>query len=244
MIKGLVIAMGICFLVSSGWAGEQVPLSGRKAKESYSLGYEFGKNLTKQEIEIDADIILRAVSEALAGKDPALSQEEIKSTLQLLRQRLTALRDRRALELADKTREEGKAFLASNKMKEGVITLPSGLQYKVLREGNGPRPAPDGMVKVNYRGTLIDGTEFDSSYRLDEPPTIAVSGVIKAWTEALPLMKTGSKWQLVVPPELAYGERRHGRIPANTVLIFELEVLSIPDRLMPAKPLPGTGSEK
>ena len=134
----------------------------------------------------------------------------------------------RLKQLAEKNKKEGAEFLAANKAKEGVKTLPSGLQYKVLAEGNGTQPKPTDQVTVNYRGTFLDGTEFDSSYKRGEPVTFPVNGVIKAWSEALPLMKTGAKWQLFVPAELAYGEKGAGRaISPNSTLIFEVELVGI-----------------
>ncbi len=207
MKKFAVMALGMCFLISSGWAGETAPPMDQKAKDSYSLGYAFARNLKLQEIEVDADLVMAAVRDALAGKDPAIAQEEINYSLQQLREKAMVLQERRFRELAAKNLEEGKSFLAANKTKEGVVTLPSGAQYKILREGTGPHPQATDTVKVNYRGALVNGTEFDSSYSKGEPPAIAVNGVIKGWAEVLPLMKTGAKWQVFVPPDLAYGER-------------------------------------
>jgi FKBP-type peptidyl-prolyl cis-trans isomerase FklB len=208
-------------------AEEKTPLNEQKAKESYSLGYDFGDNLKRQGIEIDVDVLISAVTDGLEGKKPALNPEEIRDTLLQLRKKLMVLQDRRYRELAAKNLKEGRAFLEANKTKEGVHTLPSGLQYKVLREGDGPIPKATDTVTINYRGTLTDGKEFDSSYVRGKPMTVHVFGVIDGWTEALQLMKVGSKWQLFIPPDLAYGDRQYNRIQPNSTLIFEIELLSI-----------------
>ncbi len=221
------IFLGATLLLPVCWAEEQVPAGDQKAKDSYSLGYEFGGNLKRQGVEIDVDVLLSAVREGLEGKKPVLSPEEIRGTLLQLRKKLMVLQDQRFREFAAKNLEEGKTFLEANKTKEGVKTLPSGLQYKVLQEGNGPIPKLSDSVTLHYRGTLIDGNEFDSSYRRGEPTVLNLIGVIKGWQEALQLMKTGSKWQLFVPTYLAYGQRQFGRIPPNSTLIFGLELLSI-----------------
>jgi FKBP-type peptidyl-prolyl cis-trans isomerase FklB len=148
----------------------------------------------------------------------------------------------------DANKKEGDAFLAANKTKEGVVTLPSGLQYKILKEGNGPKPTASDSVVCNYKGTLINGTEFDSSYKRGEPATFPVTGVIKGWTEALQLMPVGSKWQLFIPPDLAYGPRGTpgGPIGPNATLIFEVELISIKDKNPPPDkvPAPGAAPEK
>ena len=157
-----------------------------------------------------------------------MSQEEIRATISELQKRVTAERQKELKEKGAKNLEESKKFLAENQKKEGIKTLPSGLQYKVLTEGTGKTPKETDNVTVNYKGTLIDGTEFDSSYKKGQPATFQVNGVIKGWTEALQLMKEGSKWQLFIPPELAYGERGAGpTILPNSTLIFEVELLTV-----------------
>ncbi len=132
--------------------------------------------------------------------------------------------------LSGKNKEAGDAFFAENLKKEGVVTLPSGLQYKILRQGDGKKPTLEDVVVCNYRGTLLDGTEFDSSYKRNEPATMPVKGLIKGWSEALQLMSVGSKWQLFIPPQLAYGERVVGGIAPNAMLVFEVELISIQDK--------------
>ncbi len=199
----------------------------QRSKESYSLGFEFGNNLKRFGVEIDAAILFSAIKDGLEGKSPALTPDQIKKTILEQRKRLLVLQNIRAKEYAAKNLEESKTFLSANKNKEGVITLSSGLQYKVLRDGDGPSPAETDTVTVNYRGTLMDGTEFDNSQKGDEPAVLPMAGIIKGWSEALQLMKTGSKWQLFIPPELAYGPRQLEKIPPNSVLIFDIELVKV-----------------
>ncbi len=227
MRKMFVIILSVGLLSPTCWGGEQKPLPDQKSRESYVLGYEFGGNLKNQKVEVDINILFSAIKDGLEGTNPALSPEEVRNAMQQLQRKLMVAQNLHREESVAKNMEVGKAFLAANKTNEGVKALPSGLQYKVLHEGTGPIPQAADRVKVHYRGTLINGTEFDSSYNRAEPATVKVTGVIRGWTEALQLMKTGSKWQLFVPAELAYGARQFGRIPPNSTLIFELELLDL-----------------
>jgi FKBP-type peptidyl-prolyl cis-trans isomerase FklB len=238
------IFLVVIWLAPLCWAEEQIPLKEQKARDSYSLGYDFGNNLKRQGVDVNPDVLLSAVREGLEGKKPALSPEEIRDTLLQLRKKLMVLQDRRYRELSTKNLEEGRAFLEANKIKEGVRTLPSGLQYKVLREGEGPIPKATNTVTINYRGTLIDGKEFDSSYAHGKPLTAHVFGVIDGWTEALQLMKVGSKWQIFVPPDLAYGDRQYNLIQPNSTLIFELELISIENSSASEKSEPASTTEE
>jgi len=205
-----------------------VTLKDEKDKVSYALGLNMGGNLRSQSIEVDPNIVLQGLKDALAGGKTLLTEEEARATLMQLQTGLRAKQEEKMKQSADANKKEGEAFLASNKSKEGVVTLPSGLQYKVLTEGTGPKPAVSDTVVCNYRGTLINGTEFDSSYKRGQPATFPVNRVIKGWTEALQLMPVGSKWQLFIPSELAYGERgAGGDIGPNATLIFEVEIISI-----------------
>lgn len=224
-------------------AAEQTPPRDQKARESYALGYEFGSNLKNNEVDVDENILLSAIRDALKGANPAVDSKEIIETLKLLRQKILVKLNLRREEIAVKNKEEGKAFLAMNKTKEGVRTFPSGLQYKVLNEGKGSSPQATDKVMVNYRGTMINGAEFDSSYSRGEPVTVNVNGVIRGWSEALQHMKPGSKWQLFVPAELAYGERSYNSIPPNSVLVFELELLSVEKNTGSAGTGPQTAKE-
>ena len=224
----LTVILSIAFLFSVCHAQEKLELKDQKAKESYSLGYQFGHNLKAQGVDLDLDVYASGMKDALGGKEPQMSQEDIRAAITGLQQRLQAAQQKQLKEMADKNVEESKKFLAEDQKKEGIKTLPSGLQYKVLTEGFGKMPKAEDTVTVNYKGTLIDGTEFDNSYKRGQPATFKVNGVIKGWTEAMQLMKEGSKWQLFIPPDLAYGERGAGRtIPPGSTLIFEVELISV-----------------
>jgi FKBP-type peptidyl-prolyl cis-trans isomerase FklB len=220
-----ILSIGLLF--SNCFAGEKLELKDQKDKESYSLGYQFGQGAKSQGLDINVDIYASGIRDALGGKNPPLSQEEMKKTLSDFQQRIMAARQKELKEMSAKNLAAGKAFLEENKKKEGVKTLPSGLQYKVLAEGSGKTPKAADNVTVNYKGTLINGAEFDNSYKRGQPATFKVNGVIKGWTEALQLMKEGSKWQLFIPPELGYGERGAGPVPPNSTLIFEVELISV-----------------
>ena len=228
-MKYLIITiLSIAFLSGVCYADEKFELKDQKDKESYCLGYKFGQYLRSQGVDINLDVCASAIRDALGGKEPVMNWEEIHKTIAELQKRMAATRQRESKDKSEKNLEEGKKFLAENHKKEGIITLPSGLQYKVLIEGSGKKPTTGDTVTVNYRGTLIDGTEFDSSYKRGQPATFKVNGVIGGWTQALQLMKEGSKWQLFIPPDLAYGERGGGRnIPPNSTLIFEVELISV-----------------
>ena len=233
-----VVVLATFLLFSVCLAGEQQRPDNVKFSESYSLGYEFGASVKRQEIEVDVDVLLSAARDALEGRKPSLAPEEIRNALKDLRRKVTVAQQLSYQKRLAKNLGEGRAFLETNKTKEGVKTLPSGLQYMVLIEGSGPMPKENDMVKVHYRGTLISGTEFDSSYSHGEPLIINVNGMIPGWTEALQLMKVGSKWKIFVPTELAYAERPFGRIPPNSALIFEIELLDEGTNLIPMPPEP------
>jgi FKBP-type peptidyl-prolyl cis-trans isomerase FklB len=224
----LITLLSVAFLLSVCYAEEKLELKGQKDKESYSLGYQFGHNLKAQGVDINLDVYTSGIKDALGGKDSLMSQEEIRATIGELQKRVMAARQKELKEEAEKNLAESKAFLEENKKKDGIKTLPSGLQYKILTEGLGKTPKATDTVTVHYRGTLINGTEFDSSYKRGQPVTFQVNGVIRGWNEALQLMKGGSKWLLFIPPELAYGERSAGpQIPPNSTLIFEVELISV-----------------
>src|SRR5664279_2268831 len=203
-------------------------LKTQKDKISYALGMNFGANLGRQFVDVDPTILLQGLKDGLAGNKPLLTEEEARALLTQLQDDLRKQQAEKAQHIGGTNKTEGEAFLAANKTKEGVVTLPSGLQYKILKQGAGPKPSASDSVVCNYRGTLIDGKEFDSSYKRGQPATFPVGGVIKGWTEALQLMPVGSKWQLFLPSDLAYGERGAGAdIAPNATLIFEVELLSI-----------------
>jgi FKBP-type peptidyl-prolyl cis-trans isomerase FklB len=224
----LIAALGILLLTSQVSAKEPVVLKNQKDKVSYSIGVNIGENLKRQSLDVNPDALAQGIKDVLSGSKALMTEEEVKDTLKTFQQELKAKRTEHLKELSEKNKKEGDAFLAENKKKEGVITLPSGLQYKVIKEGTGEKPKITDTVTVNYRGTLINGTEFDSSYKRGQPATFPVNGVIAGWTEALQLMKVGSEWQLFVPSNLAYGERAVGRdIGPNATLIFDIELLAI-----------------
>jgi FKBP-type peptidyl-prolyl cis-trans isomerase len=207
---------------------QPVELKDEKAKESYSVGYQFGQNLKKMQTDLDAEVLSAGMQDALKGEESRLSDEEMRASLTNLREKSMAAMQASLKEQAEKNIAEGEKFLAENKTKEGVKTTESGLQYKVIEEGEGSSPGAGDTVTVHYRGTLIDGTEFDSSYERGQPATFPLTGVIPGWTEALQMMKTGAKWELYIPSDLAYGERGAGnRIPPNSTLIFVVELLSV-----------------
>jgi FKBP-type peptidyl-prolyl cis-trans isomerase FklB len=227
MKRMLTIFVGVFLLIGVCFAGEKPELKDQKAKDSYSLGYQYGETFKKQGVEIDADIFAAGIRDALGGTEPSMSPEEIRETISSLQKRMFAAQQLQLRERAAKNLEEGKAFLAENAKKDGIKTRPSGLQYRVITKGTGTSPKASDTVTVNYRGTFLDGTEFDSSYKRGKPASFQVDGVIAGWTEALQLMKPGEKLELFVPSELAYGERGMGRIPPNSTLIFEVELVSV-----------------
>jgi FKBP-type peptidyl-prolyl cis-trans isomerase FklB len=223
-----IAGLGILVLAAQVSAGEPPALKTQKEKISYGIGVDMSKNFKKQGVEFDLKTLMRGFQDESSGKKLLMSEEEMRSTLnayqtELLQKRVQALRV-----AAEQNKKAGDAFLAENKTKEGVVTLPSGLQYKILKAGDGKKPTESDTVECNYRGTLINGTEFDSSARTGKPATFKVAGLITGWTEALQLMPVGSKWQLVIPPQLAYGDGGAGSvIGPNATLIFELELLAI-----------------
>ena len=206
-------------------------LKTQKDKLSYALGMNFGNGLHRQSIEIDPNILLRGMKDSMTGGKTLLTEDEARTVLTQFQNDLRKQMQEKAQAAGEANKKEGDVFLAANKAKDGVVALPSGLQYKVLTEGTGPKPAATDSVVCNYRGTLLDGTEFDSSYKRGQPATFPVNGVIKGWTEALQLMPVGSKWQLFIPADLAYGDRGAGpQIGPNATLVFEVELVSIQNK--------------
>jgi FKBP-type peptidyl-prolyl cis-trans isomerase len=226
-------------------AAKSISLETEMDKISYIIGTQIARNFKTQEIEVNVDSLAQGIKDALAGGKLALSQKEMQDVYTPWQNRMRAKQAaKQAAAKAKQAKEasenlaEGNAYLAANKTKEGVIVLPSGLQYKVITEGTGKTPVATDRVKTNYRGTLIDGTEFDSSYKRGKPAEFAVTRVIAGWTEALQLMKEGGKWELYIPANLAYGAnpRPGSPIPANSALVFEIELLEIVKPAEPAKP--------
>jgi FKBP-type peptidyl-prolyl cis-trans isomerase FklB len=199
-----------------------------KEKDGYAVGINIGRNLKKQPVDLDAPSVLRGIKDALAGNKSLLTDAELDAALKRLQDESAKKQDAELQKQGEANMKEGETFLADNKTKDGVVTLPSGLQYKIVSAGTGAKPALSDTVVCNYKGTFINGTEFDSSYKRGKPASFPVAGVIKGWTEALQLMPVGSKWQLFVPSELAYGSRgAGGAIGPNQTLVFEVELISI-----------------
>jgi FKBP-type peptidyl-prolyl cis-trans isomerase FklB len=205
------------------------PFKTNKEKASYALGINVGSSLHRQSVDIDPDLFAQGLKDAMSGKKPLITEEEGHAALMELQNEVRAQQAQKMKEEGDTNKKNGEAYLAANKAKPGVVTLPSGLQYKILKEGTGPKPTATDTVECNYTGTLINGTEFDSSAKHGGPAKFPVNGVIKGWTEALQLMPAGSKWQLFIPSDLAYGERGtpDGSIGPNSTLVFDVELLSV-----------------
>jgi FKBP-type peptidyl-prolyl cis-trans isomerase FklB len=199
-------------------------LTTEKQKFSYTVGRQIGQSLLRQGVDVDAAAFAEGIEDILSGTASKLSEEEMEAIAKSYQGKQKE--ERQAL--TQQNSEAGQEFLEANKRKDGIVVLPSGLQYKVLEQGNGKQPTADDTVVVHYRGTTINGNEFDSSYKRGEPTTLQIANVIKGWQEALPLMSEGSKWQLYIPTELAYGERGAGAaVGPNETLIFDIELISV-----------------
>ncbi len=227
MKKTILLAIACAGFAAPLLADNTNILSDEKSKVSYAIGLRIGTGWKQNGIDVDYNLVLQGLKDAQAGGATLLSQTEVMDTLNTFSKTMQAKQQAMRAEAGLKNKAEGEAFLATNKNNPGVITLPDGLQYKVLTAGNGPTPTVANTVTVNYRGTFINGTEFDSSAKAGHPVSFPVTGVIKGWTEALQLMKVGSKWQLYVPSALAYGEQGNRAIPGNSVLVFDVELLAI-----------------
>jgi FKBP-type peptidyl-prolyl cis-trans isomerase len=220
-------------------APQNGPFADDNARYSYMLGMRMGTSLKQINFPVDDTLLLQGVKDAQSGGPALLTPQQVSESFAEFSKMAQAKQAAMLQAMGAKNKAEGEAFLATNKNNPGVITLADGLQYKVLQEGDGPLPNAASQVTVNYRGTFINGTEFDSSAKAGHPVTFAVTGqVIKGWTEALKLMKTGSKWQLYIPPALAYGEQGRGPVPPSSTLIFDVELLSIePPKAAPVAPV-------
>ena len=219
----MLLVSVLVFVSCKKMTSNEISLQTDDQKLSYAIGQQIGHGLKQQGLSIDTDIVSASIQDVMGGQKSRLSDEEIQTVLISTQKKMM----QKMSEKGVANKEKGEKFLAENKGKKGVHVTNSGLQYEVLAEGKGASPKPTSTVKVHYKGTLIDGTEFDSSYKRNEPAEFPVNGVIRGWTEALQLMKPGSKFKLYIPSELAYGERDQADIPANSVLIFEVELLSV-----------------
>ncbi len=214
----------LCLFSTPVLAEDAGNLSTQKQKLSYVIGFQVGQSFKKQDIDVDVDIVAGAIKDVMSNAKPKLSVEEMKATVKAVQEEA----GKKVAAVGAENRKEGEAFLEANKKKEGVVTLPSGLQYKVVTEGKGKKPKATDTVVVNYRGTLVNGKEFDSSYKRGEPVTFPVNQVIKGWQEVLPLMLEGSKWQVVIPSDMAYGPQgTPGDIGPDATLLFDIELISI-----------------
>ncbi len=226
---------GVLILACRAGAGESQSLKTQKERVSYTIGVDTARVLRQQEIEVDLDILVRGLRDGMSGEKLLMTDQELLATREatqkeLVRRQAAKKQNRNPArkKSGEDNKKAGEAFLAGNGKKDGVVTLPSGLQYRILKAGDGRKPVDADIVECNYRGTLIDGTVFDSSYSRGKPAALSVAGVIPGWREALKRMPVGSKWQLFIPPGLAYGERGAGPgIGPNATLVFEIELLSV-----------------
>jgi FKBP-type peptidyl-prolyl cis-trans isomerase FklB len=223
----LSILSGVFLLAGQIWAAEETAFKTYKEKVSYVIGVDIGKGMKDQSLDIDSDVLVKGLKDGITGAGKAMTDEEMRQVLTAFQKDMAEKYAQKMKVVGEKNKKEGEAFLEANKKKEGVKTLPSGLQYKVIREGNGPTPKAKDTVTANYRGTLIDGTEFDSSYKHKMRARFVVKDVMPGWTEPLQLMKVGSTWQIFVPSRLAYGEQGLGNVVGpNATVIYEMELIS------------------
>jgi FKBP-type peptidyl-prolyl cis-trans isomerase len=227
LFKLAMIAWGV-FLLTAPASAEDTPiLKTQRDRQSYTLGVEVLRNFNRQGSDFDLDIVMRGMKDAAAGNKLLLTDEDLKKTLNMIALELRQKKNQIRWTAGQDNKEKGDAFLAENKTKEGVVALPSGLQYKIIKAGDGTKPTEADMVECRYRGTLINGTEFDNSESSGAPTTFKVSEVIAGWREALKLMSVGSKWQLFIPSQLAYVQRGSGRIGPYETIIYEIELVDI-----------------
>jgi FKBP-type peptidyl-prolyl cis-trans isomerase FklB len=224
-----VVIAALCLALLPGVAGaaEAAGPEQEQEKVGYAVGYQVGGDFRRQGLSVNPEMVVRGVLDALAGSESLMTADEMRQSLVEVQREAEAARRREQERLAAENLAAGRAFLEKNGEQQGVRTLPSGLQYRVITPGTGPTPRAEDTVTVHYRGTLIDGSEFDSSYGRGEPATFRAEEVIAGWKEALPLMSEGARWELFVPPELAYGEAGTGRVGPNSTLVFEVELLSV-----------------
>jgi len=243
-MKKFLIGMVMAALTAPVLAEDRATLKDAKDKVSYSIGLDIGMTFKKQKMELNSDALAAGVKDGLSGVQPLLTEDEVRQVMMTFSKEMTEKTAMANKEAGEKNKAEGEKFLSENKNKPGVKTTASGLQYKVLKEGSGSPPKETDTVVVNYRGTLVDGTEFDSSYKRGEPATFPVNRVIKGWTEALQLMKPGSKYQIFIPANLAYGERgAGGDIGPNATLIFEVELMNVKPGETGAGPSPSSSPQ-
>jgi FKBP-type peptidyl-prolyl cis-trans isomerase FklB len=238
-----IVTLLVVAAAAAARAQDAKPFKNDKEKVSYAIGADTGSRMRQSEIEVDIDMFMRGLKDATAGNEKLLTDQESREVFTKLRQDIMNRQHEKQRQLGEKNRKEGEEFLAANKAKPGIVTLPSGLQYTILADGDGPSPKPEDTVTVNYRGTLIDGTEFDRS-PTNQPASFAANTVPRGWTEALTRMKVGSKWKLFVPSDLAYGLMgRPPKIGPNATLLLDVELVSFKAPVAAANPNPPLTSD-
>lgn len=221
-LAAAAVVAGSILISTNSFAAKELKTDAEKF--SYTIGYQIGFSLKRESMEVDAKLVAQAIEDVLKGRKPAMSEDDMRAAYAAGQQRMAA----KKAEKGKAAKKKGEDFLAKNKSKKGIKTTKSGLQYKVVKKGKGKQPKTTDTVVVHYKGTLIDGTVFDSSYQRNQPLTIPLTNVIKGWQEAMPMMKTGSKWQVYIPSDLAYGPNgAGGNIGPNEALIFDIELIDI-----------------
>jgi len=219
-------ALTLLLILATGSVFAQ-DVESEKGKLSYAVGWDIGADIARRGTEFDVDSLIAAIRDVVADKEPKVSAEEMRSLLTALQEKVRAEQVEAFKKLSEENQAAADKFLAANKSKTGIVTLPSGVQYRIIEEGDGPRPGLDSKVSVHYRGSKLDGHEFDSSFARGTPEEFTVNSVLKGWQEVLPLMKVGSTWQIFVPPELAFGARGNPPVGPNEALMFDLKLVEI-----------------
>ena len=220
------LALSILFMLASGFAMAQ-DVTSEKGKLSYSVGWDIGADIKRRSTEFDVESLIAAVRDIVAGNDPQVAPEEMRTLLTALQEKVRAEQVEQFRLLSEENQAKSEEFLLANKSKTGIVALPSGIQYRIIEEGDGPRPGMESKVSVHYRGSKLDGREFDSSFARGTPEEFTVNAVLKGWQEVLPLMKVGSTWQIFVPPELAFGARGNPPVGPNEALMFDLKLIEL-----------------
>jgi len=219
-------ALTILFMLASGSALAQ-DVDSEKGKLSYAVGWDIGADIKRRSTEFDVESLIAAIRDVVADKEPQVTTEEMRTLLTALQEKVRAEQVEQFRVLSEKNQAESEAFLLANKAKTGIVVLPSGVQYRIIEEGDGARPGLESKVTVHYRGSKLDGREFDSSFARGTPEEFTVNAVLKGWQEVLPLMKAGSTWQIFVPPEMAFGARGNPPVGPNEALMFDLKLVEI-----------------
>jgi len=220
------LALIVLFMLASGSA-MAIEVTSEKGKLSYAVGWDIGADIKRRSTEFDVEALITAVRDVVAGNDPKVAPEEMRTLLTALQEKVRAEQVEQFRKLSEENQAKSEEFLLANKSKTGIVVLPSGIQYRIIEEGDGPRPGMESKVSVHYRGSKLDGREFDSSFARGTPEEFTVNAVLKGWQEVLPLMKVGSTWQIFVPPELAFGARGNPPVGPNEALMFDLKLVEL-----------------